>query len=273
MESMASPGDPSSSATPFATVTDPGTERGDNEDACGFHAEGSQVLIAVADGVSGEEGGEIASRMAIDVTLRAYRESPADWGPAKRLYRAVQQANIEIYDRAIVVTELRRMSTTLTAVVLDGGTLHAAHVGDSRLYSIRPGSITQLTKDHTVAGTRRRMRLISAKQALEHPERSILTRSLGRELIAAVDRIVSPVSGGDLLVLCTDGLYNVLGDDEILEIVAGKPAGAACSALIQAANARGTPDNLTAAVVEVTAAPSTDTRPGWRTKLTRLLGG
>jgi protein phosphatase len=270
---MASPGDLPSHATPFAAMTDPGTDRGENEDACGSHTEGSQVLIAVADGVSGEEGGEVASQMAIEVTLREYRESPSEWGAAKRLYRAVQQANIAIYDRAIVVTELRRMSTTLTAFVLDGGTLCAAHVGDSRLYALRPPTITQLTKDHTVAGGRRRMRLISAERAREHPDRSVLTRSLGRELIAAVDRIEFPVANGDLLLVCTDGLYNVLGDGEILEIARGKQPAAACSALIGAANSRGTPDNLTAAVVEVTAAPPTPSRPSWRTKLTRLLGG
>ena len=110
-----------------------GTERGDNEDACGWYVESqTHVLVAVADGVSGEAGGEIASRTAIDVTLRAYKESSASWGALKRLYRAAQQANIEIHDRALVVTELRRMATTLTAAVVEGGMVHAAQCGDSR---------------------------------------------------------------------------------------------------------------------------------------------
>ena len=173
------------------------------------------MLVAVADGVSGEEGGEIASRTAIDVTLRAYKDSPAAWGALRRLYRAAQQANIEIHDRALVVTELRRMSTTLTAIVVEGGMVHAAHVGDSRLYLIRGGTIVQKTKDHTVAGERRRVGLISAERAKAHPDRSVLTRSLGRELIAAVDRLSFPVGGGDTLVVCSDGLYNVLEDDEV----------------------------------------------------------
>jgi PPM family protein phosphatase len=270
---MANAGPLSDCAVPFSVLTASGTQRADNEDACGWYAEGSQLLVAIADGVSGEEGGEVASRMAIDVTLQAYRESPRAWAPAKRLYRAAQQANIEIHDRALVVTELRRMSTTLTALVLDGGTLHAAHVGDSRLYSIRADHILQITKDHTVAGTRRRMGLLSARAASVHPERTVLTRSLGRELIAPIDRIESRVVDGDVLLACTDGLYNVLAEGEIRALVAGKEPAAACRALLDTANARGTPDNLTAAVIEVAGVPSGATlRSGWRTKLTRLLG-
>jgi serine/threonine protein phosphatase PrpC len=257
-----------------ALRSDQGTERGQNEDACGSHAESpTHVLVVVADGVSGEEGGEVASQMAVDVTLRAYRESPASWGPAKRLYRAAQQANIEIYDRALVVTELRRMSTTLTAIVVDGGTLHAAHVGDSRLYLIRSGTISQKTKDHTVAANRQRMGLISAKRAKDHPERSTLTRSLGRELIVAVDRITFPLAGDDVLLVCTDGLYNVLDDEELREAGTGRNSAAVCDALIEAANKRGTPDNLSAAVVQVTGgALESPSDTSWRRRLSRLLG-
>jgi serine/threonine protein phosphatase PrpC len=270
---MASAGNLPDCPVPFAVLTDAGTDRQDNEDACGWHAEASQLLIAVADGVSGEEGGEVASQMAIEATVRAYRESPREWAPGKRLYRAAQQANIEIHDRALVVTELRRMSTTLTAIVVDRGVLYAAHVGDSRLYSIRSGKITQMTKDHTVAGVRRRMGLLSATRAQSHPGKSTLTRSVGRELIVAVDRIEFPVSEGEIILVCTDGLYNVLGDDELREGVTGKSPADACRALVDAANKRGTPDNLTAAVVAVTAPPpDPGARSSWRVKLSRLLG-
>jgi serine/threonine protein phosphatase PrpC len=257
-----------------ALQSDPGTEKGQNEDACVSHAEGpTHVLVVVADGVGGEEGGEVASRMAVDVTLRAYMESPLSWGPAKRLYRAAQQANIEIHDRALVVTELRRMATTLTAIVVDGGTLHAAHVGDSHLYLIRGGTISQKTKDHTVAANRQRMGLISAKRAKDHPERSTLTRSLGRELIVAVDRITFPLASDDILLVCTDGLYNVLDDEELRVGATGGTSAAACSALIETANERGTPDNLTVAVVHVTgSALGKPSETSWRGRLSRLLG-
>ena len=260
-------------AVTFASLSDEGTERGGNEDACGVHIEGPlHVLVAVADGVGGEEGGEIASQTAIDMTLKTYRESAPAWSPANRLYRAVQQANIEIYDRAQVVTELRRMATTLTAIVVEGGTVYAAHVGDSRLYLIRDGALTQKTKDHTVASARRRAGLISAAAAKRHPERSTLTRSLGRELIAAVDRIAFAVADGDTLLVCSDGLYNVLDDAELLAGASADDPSAACRALIDRANAIGTPDNVTAAVVKVRgplpAAPSA----GIRGLLSRVFG-
>jgi serine/threonine protein phosphatase PrpC len=257
----------------FATTSDPGTERGENEDACGWYVENpTHVLVAVADGVSGEAGGEIASRTAIDVTLRSYKESSASWGALKRIYRAAQQANIEIHDRALVVTELRRMATTLTAVVVEGGMVYAAHVGDSRLYLIRDNTIVQKTKDHTVVGDRRRLGLLSAERARVHPDRSILTRSLGRELIAAVDRIAFPVAGGDTLLVCSDGLYNVLDDAELLEAVTGKDASKACSDLIDAANAQGTPDNLTAAIVQITGSTPQNRAPGLRGLLAKWIG-
>jgi protein phosphatase len=237
-----------------ATKTDCGTTRTDNEDACGTYVEEpSRVLVAVADGVSGEEGGETASRMAIDVTLRAFRESPRSWTTPKRLYRAVQQANIEVHDLALVVPELRRMSTTLTAIVVDGGKLFAAHVGDSRLYLIRRMSIVQKTKDHALS------------------DGYTLTRSLGRDLIVAVDRISFPLISGDLIFLCTDGLYRVM-DDEALRNVVGKAAAVetSCAALIDRANDRGTPDNLTAAVVRVDG-PPTPPPTGWRSLLSRIV--
>lgn len=257
-----------------AVLSDTGTERPHNEDACGMHVESPMhALIAVADGVSGMEGGEIASRTAIDTVLSAYRESPAAWGAAKRLYRAVQRANIEIHDRALIVTELRGMSTTLTAVVVDGGIAHAAHVGDSRLYLLRGGRMLQKTKDHTLAAEKRRLGLVSAERLADHPDRSTLTRSLGRDLIAAIDRLSFPLAHGDAVLLCSDGLYNVLSHDELRENALVADSSQACRALIDAANARGTPDNVTAAVVRVISPPPVAAPSGWRALVTKVLGG
>ncbi len=260
----------------LAVLSDVGTDRPDNEDACGHFVEGPQAaLFVVADGIGGYEGGEIASRMAVAITLETYRESPPAWGAAKRLQRAVQRANIEIHNRAITVPELRRMGTTLTAVVVEGGRLSAAHVGDCRLYLARRGRMAQITKDHTVVAERVRMGLMTAARARHHPERSTLSRSLGHELIVAVDRLSMPLVQGDRLLLCSDGLYNVLEDRELEHLLRLGGAAAACKALIEAANARGSADNLTAAVFIMRGAtPFAEggAGMGWRARLGRFFG-
>jgi PPM family protein phosphatase len=260
----------------LAVLSDIGTDRPGNEDACGYFIEGPEAaLLVVADGIGGYEGGEIASRMAVDITIEAYRESPPAWGAAKRLQRAVQRANIEIHNRAIAVPELRRMGTTLTALVVEAGRLSAAHVGDCRLYLARRGRMSQMTKDHTMVGERVRMGLLSAAGARNHPERSMLSRSLGRELIVSVDRLSMPLVQDDRLLLCSDGLYNVLEDREIEHLLQPGDATATCKALIETANARGSADNLTAAVfIMCGATPFDETASGtgWRGWLGRLFG-
>jgi serine/threonine protein phosphatase PrpC len=196
--------DAAQSSFDLAVLSDAGTDRPDNEDACGCFIESPEAALAVvADGIGGYEGGEIASRMAVDVTLEAYRRSPPAWGAAKRLYRAVQRANIEIHYRAIAVPALRRMGTTLTAAVIEGGRLSAAHVGDCRLYLARRGRISQITKDHTVVAEHVRMGLMTAARARNHPERSMLSRSIGHELIVSVGRFSMPLIKGDRVLVCS----------------------------------------------------------------------
>jgi serine/threonine protein phosphatase PrpC len=258
----------------LAAVTDVGTERAGNEDACGALLEAEdRGVIVVADGVSLSNAGEVASQMAVEVLLRAYREDPAGAAPGTRLYRAVQQANIEIYDRQVAVPELRGMTTTLTAAVVSGGELTAVHVGDTRLYLIRQGTVTQLTKDHTAAAEKVRLKLMSRERALQSPDRSVLTRSVGRELICARDRLSQRLLHGDSLLICSDGLHGVLSDEAMGRLVEGRPAMEACRALLDAANELGTPDNLSAAVLRVVGPlPEAPASPGLGDRLRRLLG-
>jgi protein phosphatase len=256
----------------IASLSEVGTERDHNEDCCGSFVDGGAcAILAVADGVSSYPGGEVASQMAIEVVIRAYREEPDAMPAGQRLYRAVQQANIEVYDRAVVVPELRGMATTLTAVAVDRGELTAVHVGDSRLYLLRDGEITQLTKDHTLAAERTRFGVFGKDQA--EADRCVLTRSVGRELIVSRDRTTRRLQQADVLVLCSDGLYNVIRDEEIEEIVADRDAQSACRFLVEAANERGTPDNLTVVVARMVGPiPDYPAPAGLAGTLRRLLG-
>lgn len=246
-----------------------------NEDSCASFLEGpGRALVAVADGVSGNEAGEVASRMAIEATLRAFREEWPSLPAAQRLYRAVQQANIEVYDRAMVVPELRGMATTLTAAAVDGAILTVVHVGDSRLYLVRGGAMVQVTKDHTLAAERARRSLLGPCRARARAGQNVLTRSVGRELIVSRDRITRRLEAGDALLLCSDGLYNVLGDAEMARLAAGRDAPAACRALVEAADRRGTPDDVTAVVVRLVGTAPEEPRPASLTsRLRRLLPG
>jgi serine/threonine protein phosphatase PrpC len=256
-----------------AVLTDVGTSRDHNEDACGWIAEGP-VVVAVADGVSSGPGGEVASAQAVEALLRAWREEPAKLGAGQRLYRAVQMANIAVYDRAIAVPELLGMATTLTCAAFDAGAATIVHVGDSRCYRLRGGELEQLTKDHTVAAEKARFGILSKEELRGHPDSSLLQRSLGRELIVNRDQATHPLSEGDAFLLCSDGLYNVLDDRELARILAETgDAAAACRALVQAANACGTGDNLTAAVVRVTGAvPARPAPTGLMAQVRRLIG-
>jgi protein phosphatase len=231
----------------MAALSDAGTERGHNEDHCGKYIKSkTSGLIAVADGMATLEGGELASQRAILALMRSFRELAPGMTQTQRLVRAARNANYEIYDMAVVVPQLRGMSTTLTAVSVSDGDMTAAHVGNSRVYLLRDGYINQLSKDHTVAAE-------AAEQTGQYLLKGsdVLTRSLGRELIVSVDLFEIDLVKGDVVVLCTDGLTRVFEDLEIAELVKGLDAATACRKLIDEANAIGTLDNVSAAVVRV----------------------
>ena len=166
----------------------------------------------------------------------------------------MQQANIDIHDLALTVPELRGMATTVTAVAVARGTMAAAHVGDSRLYLVRRGRALQLTKDHT-AGP------------------SVLSRSVGRDLIVAIDRLTRPLERDDVLVICTDGLHNVLQDSDFAALASASEPERSCRALIDTALARKTTDNVTAAVLRMVGpTPGAPPAGGVGAKLRRLIG-
>jgi len=248
----------------FFQLTDIGCVREINEDAVGRWPHDDGLVFAVADGLGGAEAGEVASALALEVLARELDRAPGSWPVAKRLRRTLQEANLEIYNKAITVPELRGMGTTVTVAALTGATLVAAHVGDTRLYLLRDRELTQLTKDHTWVAEQVQYGLLSAEQARTHSRRHVLTRCLGRELIVGIDVLSLDVRPGDVLLQCSDGVHGYLREDEIVRFLADKPE-AACRAIIECGRTRGGEDNLSVQVAAVVdCPPPSPPRSWWR---------
>lgn len=225
-------------------------------------------LLAVADGMGGHQAGEVASALALE-TIRSYirkallrvRDDVATPGavpatlPAldRLLWEGIRVANRRVYGRARRHPELSGMGTTVTALLVAGAELFLGHVGDSRAYLLRRGEIHQLTHDHSLVGEMLKNGNLTEEEAMQHPHRHVLTRALGVERDIEVDLGRWPLQPGDVLVLATDGLTNLLGPDEIVQTVAnhcGEFPGLA-GRLVGMANERGGYDNSTVILMEV----------------------
>lgn len=248
----------------FFQLTDTGCVREANEDAVGAWPHEDGLLFAVADGLGGHDAGEFASSLALEVLAREMDRAPGAWPVQKRLRRAVQEANLEIYNKGVTVPELRRMGTTLTASALVGHTLVAAHVGDCRLYLWRNQGLTQLTKDHTWVWEQVQYGILSPEEARTHPRRHILSRALGQNLIVSVDILSIDIQPGDVLVQCSDGVHAFLPESEITDAVRSSSAEAACRGLVERGRAAGGEDNLSVQVAAVVSSPQPTPRPWWR---------
>ena len=212
-------------------------------------------LYAVADGMGGHQGGEVASSLALETVTKA----------KGNLEQRVREANAAVFTHAADDPGLTGMGTTLTVLLADGKVLRLAHVGDSRAYMFRGGEIQRLTKDHTVVERLVDEGKLTAQEAEIHPQRSILTRALGVDKALQVDQAAIEPKPGDRLLLCSDGLTGMIEEARIAEILASKknPQEAA-DALVEAANEAGGQDNITAVVIDVHpedgAAPATAAR-------------
>ncbi len=228
-----------------AASTDVGLCRQANEDS--FAMAPKVGLYLVADGMGGHKAGQIASRLAIECTVRAIEvleSKPVS--PLEKLRHAVTCANREIHERAERNAELRGMGTTLVAILVEQGRVALAHVGDSRAYRIRRGRIRLLTDDHSIVGELLRRRKISEDDAREHPHRHVLTKALGVAPSAQPDLAELTPLPGDTFVLCSDGLTTHLQDGEILDVVEqDRELQKTCDALVASANQRGGLDNIT----------------------------
>lgn len=230
-------------------VTDTGQVRQANEDAYFL----GDSVFAVADGMGGHVAGEIASRTALEPVAVIDGRVFADYDEAvEALTDAVKDANGAVVARAIDDPDLKGMGTTLTAALVEGRRLHVAHVGDSRAYLIRGGTIVQITKDHTLVQHFIDQGEITVEEAARHPQRSIITRAIGVSSLVEVDHHVVDLEVGDHVLLCSDGLTGQVEDGEIREaILTAEAEPAALDELVRLANERGGPDNITAVLLRI----------------------
>jgi len=236
-----------------ASLTDVGRQRENNEDShiywegesdAEFERKGR--LAVIADGMGGYEGGQEASRIAVETVLEIYRAA-FDGDPNITLVEAFAVAHKRIQQYGEDHPAFQGMGTTCTAVAVVTRQLYFAHVGDSRLYLVRAGEISRLTRDHTYVGRLVESGIVRAEDAETHPQRHILTAALGSGSEVAVDfpHQALVVEQGDTFILCTDGLWGLVTDQEILKSVQGQPAAVVCQSLVAMALQRGGPDNIT----------------------------
>lgn len=240
-------------------VSDVGRRREHNEDA--FLVELDTGLFVVADGMGGHAGGGTASSVAVETikkSVRAAREAaPASIAPhdashfPTMLRESVEAASREIYRTALEDPSLAGMGTTVTSVLVAGRTAFMAHVGDSRCYLLRAGRIFQISEDHSLVNEQLKAGAITEEEARSSRFRNIITRSVGFEEGVRVDVVGLEIEQGDVLVLCCDGLSNLVTDSEILEVAGGSPLEEAPEKLVALANERGGDDNITVIVVKV----------------------
>jgi protein phosphatase len=234
----------------WAAATDPGRVRGHNEDAMwpspglGGKARGSadeELVAAVADGMGGHVGGEVASRLAIEAAL------DRQGGAVDR----VLAANEAVVGTAIDKPRLAGMGTTMTLAIFSAAGVEIGHIGDSRAYLLRGGALLQLTRDHSLMAEMIASGELTPAQAAAHPFRSVITRAIGMESHIVVDRVERDLLPGDRVLLCTDGLTTMLAEAEVAALLGAADPADAAAALVAAANHAGGLDNISVVVVDL----------------------
>jgi PPM family protein phosphatase len=244
----------------FAQLSDPGRIRGGNEDYLGhaLPATSAQArrcgwLFALADGVGGQEQGELAARVAVESLLEGFRSAGAGEPHQALLSRLVQAANTHVLETGQKAGPGGfAIATTIVACALRFDRAVVAHVGDSRCYLVRGNRAAVLTRDHTVANEQVRLGLLSAQKATEVPTRHVLSRSLGNDLFVAVETSENQLHRGDVLVLCSDGLHGAVSPPEIAQTVSHTASlETAAHQLVGIANQRDGSDNITVQLIRV----------------------
>lgn len=234
-----------------SSATSVGCIRPLNEDAFFVSEPGSGAVLAiVADGMGGHNAGEIASGEAVGIIQK---DVLGKTGESKKeiLKKAVADANREIYAMSIRKKKLSGMGTTITACLAEENTVTAVQVGDSRLYLIRGDSITQITKDHSLVEMLIDSGSITKEEAKHHPQRNVITRAVGTDQTVESDVYEFPTEPEDIVLLCSDGLVNMVDDEKILSVIKNEEtlSGAANALVLEAERAGGT-DNITVILIK-----------------------
>jgi protein phosphatase len=237
----------------YARASDTGKKRRRNEDSSVV----APPLFAVADGMGGAQAGEVASRLAA-----AALEEPGPEGASapERLTALIQEANRRVYERAASDPATSGMGTTITAALVEGEQVTIGHVGDSRAYVIRDGGLEQLTEDHSLVNELLKSGKLSPQEAEVHPQRSVITRAVGTDPDVDVDTFAVDAGEGDVFLLCSDGLTDMVSDEDILEVVERHhdDLDRLTKALVSAANRGGGEDNITVIAFAIAAGSDGD---------------
>jgi serine/threonine-protein kinase len=241
----------------YAQLSVTGPVREKNEDSIGFWQPETPELVrtvgiaaVIADGVGGTGRGEVASQIAVQTTLNAFKGTMEETEPADLLRKIFNEANRLVYD-ASMHHEEGRMATTLTVSIFRHDEISIGHVGDSRVYLIRNGILRRLTSDHSYVALQVKLGLVKERDAMASPMRSMITRSIGQDLICGYDVFKQTLAKGDVLVQCTDGLYSVVLDEEICDVAGHFAPAEACAELIAAAEKRGAEDNISVQLIRI----------------------
>ena len=236
-------------------LTDQGCVRKQNQDSYQIEQlDRNTMLGVVCDGMGGAKSGNVASSLAADVFVQEIRQS---WKPRmsqdkidQMLRSAVKLANFTVYDQAQQFEEFEGMGTTLVAVLVHGKKATIVNVGDSRAYGIDKNGICQITKDHSLVQMMVERGDLKPEQAKTYPGKNLITRAIGTEAIVMCDIYHLDVAKGDFFLLCSDGLSNMMDDQEILfEVVHGVNKAHCCMRLLNIAKNRGAPDNVTSVLI------------------------
>jgi PPM family protein phosphatase len=245
----------------LAGLSDVGCLRPNNEDSYSyweavptdrFQRQGR--LAIVADGMGGHEGGQEASRIAVDTVKKIYSDAPEN-NPRDALRAGFQAAHEQILLYGQKYPLLQGLGTTCTAIALIEKSLYYAHIGDSRLYLIRESKVQRLTQDHSYVGKLLDSGIIGAAEAAVHPHRNILLKALGVGATIEPEIPEQPIllQPNDILLLCTDGLWSMVSEDEMGDAATAGTPSQACQALVGKAKERGGPDNITLQLIHITA--------------------